>query len=215
MNINALVHYVSQLLRDQEVGSEFLTWEENLVREAVMEAIGAVAHKAPHAFIVPGSHTLVAGSSQPIPAERRELFSVDAQVCGTEPHVMRHTAFTKASADSLTDGGCHSCKGRDPFGCAQADPCGSWKLTRWSWEQERPHEFIVSPPVPNDGIVRVLDVSWSGPLEDSTGNTPLTDKWKPAVVAFSLHRLYSTDIESQTHQAKAKDHLEAFTALLS
>lgn len=213
MNVNALTHYVSQLMRDQEVGNEFLVWEEALVREAVLEAIAAVAHKAPHAFIVAGTHTLVPGAIQPVPADRRELFTVDAQVCGTVQFPIRHMAFTKAAANSFGASACSPCSGRDPFGCTEKDPCGNWKLVRWSWEQERPQEFLVSPPVPNDGIERQLDVSWSGPLE-SGGDTPLTDKWKPAVVSFALHRMYSVDVESQLHQAKARDHLEAFTALM-
>ena len=213
MNVNALVTYVSSILRDQETANEFLHWDEALVREAVLEALAAVAQRAPHAFIKPDTYTLSAGSSQDLPADKREMFSVDAQVCGSGNFVTLHTAFDGSAGDNIKSGGCTSCAGRDPFGCNAVDPCGSWKLARWSWDAVRPFSFSVSPPVPNDGIVRVLNISYLGPVEDG-GETALTDKWKPAVVTYALHRLYTVDTESQHHQAKAKDHLEAFALLM-
>lgn len=214
MNIAALVHYVSSLLNDQETGNEFLTWDESLVTEAVHEAIAAVAHATPQSFIVSGTHTVTPGVSQAVPPERRELFSVNAQICGEAPFIVRNTGITQVDTDAITSGGeCQSCGGRSLFVCNTPDPCGAWKLNRWAWNAARPYELLLSPAPPNDGVARTLEVSWLGPTHVD-GETALTDKWKPAVVAFAMYRLYSVDIESASHQAKSKDSFAVFSALI-
>lgn len=214
MNVNTVVSYLSAVMRDQEIGNEFTVWEESLVVDAVHEALAAVAHVTPQSFMVSGTHTVTPGESQQLPVDRREMFAVEAQVCGTAPFIHRHTSFSQAAPDSLKEGSaCGPCEGRDPFGCTTQDPCGSWKLKRWSWNPARPFEFTLSPPPPNDGVQRVLEVSYLGPIH-TDGESPLTDKWRPAVVAYALHRLYSVDVESPSHQQKSKDNFDFYSRLV-
>lgn len=216
MNIAGLVTYVSSILNDQEAGNSFLVWDEPLVRSAIMEAIGAVARVTPSDFIATGTMTLTPGTLQVVPVERRRQFTVMSQTCGDSVFTSTHTDFKQALPQAIrASDACGVCPPRQLFPCAAvADPCKGWNLKRWAWSPTQPSELRVDPPVPNDNTPRVLTVSWLGELAPA-GEAPLHDMWKPAVVEYALHRLYSVDHESQVHQAASAQHFVNYTNLVA
>ena len=210
MNINALATSISALLRDQEAGAEFLTWDEPMVLDAINQALGAISMHTPSSFKTPHTLTLVPGSEQLLPEGSEYV-----EVVGEHTPTGMRTQFRRRSADDLrrSTSAC-PCPAPSMFRSSCGPEPAGWQLQYWAWEPTDVTRLYVYPPVPRDDIVRILSVEYIGALHNGV-TTPLPERYAPMVVQYALHVLYSADTESQSHAGKVKAHFEAFQALIA
>lgn len=211
LKIPELVQYVSALLRDQEAGNEFMTWDEQLVENAVRDALSALAQLYPQLFITPHTLLLVPGGVQTLPPGVSHV-SVDAQNGGAVPNtfIQQRAPYTVRLWNNQACG--LMCEGFSPVK-RSCDSTG-WKLRYWGWEIGDAGRLFVYPPVPADGRVYTLDMNWLDKL-DTGGDVSIGVRWQPALVHYALHMLYAADNESQSHMAKSDSHLKAYQALIA
>lgn len=217
IHVPTLVQYISSVLNDQEPGYEFTVWDEQFLTAAVREAATAIGHAHPRALAVPAPVVLAPGSVQTLPAIMQEGFAVTSQQCGDKLHM----GFSRVAVEDFSPA-CQQTTGRMVFAvrykpstgnCGSSDGCGGWLLDTWAWDAASPASLYVSPPVPNDSVVRTLTVTYTGAAYE--GDTlRLSDSWQSAVVAFVLHRAYTKDVESSTHASLAAENMKLFLALL-
>ena len=215
-SVATTVEYVSTLLNDQRSGAEYTTWSEDTLRSALREALSLLCASN----LMPPQNTstfaLSAGAVQELMPDQRDDFTVTAQV--TQNGL--HTDFDRVGVGSISSNAGRvtspvrtslinhaSCRG---------EKHGEWLLRAWAWSDASPSLLYVDPPVPNDGVSRLLKVAYSSDtLADKGATFIVPTKFYSAVVSWMLYRALSANAESAAHSDLAQTHLKHYTVVVS
>lgn len=209
--VASTIAYASYILNDQNAGSEFSVWSEDMLHTAFNEALAVIATRVPWAFRKRGTITLTPGSLQAIPESMRSNFKVLGQKCHRLGVPYTRTSVTRvAKLTGLADC-CPPNVGMFANQTTQAmAECGNYVLTSWALDHTDPSVFSVYPSVPN-GSAPVVEISYvDSPRLDKTASTEEVRHFIPMVVHWMLFRAYSTDLKTDDIRLRSEQHFTHF-----
>jgi hypothetical protein len=210
-----LIKYVSGILNDQELGSEFVVWSEGFLLAALNEGAAYCSSRFPWMFREPLDLILVAGVEQYIAPEYRAGLTYRGQVCtirGVESLRTGALPIERTTGDEMMACDTGSCASDGMFStaCAPADdPCGSYRVKNYKIDPGNTTQISVYPPVPL-GVSAKIRLSYVKPPEFALDN-PLyaVVTFVPVIVDWMLFRAYSVDIRTEEVRERSNSYRKA------
>jgi len=178
-----------------------VTWTTDQILAWINEAILLVASQRPDASVLHDAVQLSAGTKQTVTGRRPIRVVRNMGADGATPGDVVH--FVDMEAKDRLEPGWHS-----------ATP--DTTVLEWTWDEDDPTCYYVSPPVPSSpavwvDLVQAVDPTAMAALTDTI---PLDDVYTPAVLEWVMYRVFGRDAVETPNNARSMQHLQACAQLL-
>lgn len=205
ITVSSVVLEVSTQANDQGA-VPYTRWTQAMLVQYLNDALIQIGIYRPDAFSQTFDTALVAGAQQSLPAGFSFLKSVDSNAAASN---CPGSPITEANLDILRAFFKKPClpQGGDAF----------YRVVSYAYDQKNPQIFYVSPPVPDDNVGTEVTMTAVGEAQtyttaDITANTviQMDQKYRNAIVAWMLYKVYEIDTESVSSRQTKLDNLDIF-----